>query len=356
MIKSVDIKDFKGLNEINLKDLSMINLFGGKNNAGKTSILEALFMFYDRLNPNMLLRQYNWRGISELSLTPETLFAPIFNNFDLNKEIFIEVRNEKSLVDSMKVSFKEDKNISIQSSNNYGHIRTDESPVIPNYLSLEYAGSTHKRQEVKLILDNNGIQLNAENASTHGIRASFLASKSHSNPHENAVIYGELDIKGQTGIIIKCLQIIEPRLIDISTVALPNGTTMLYANIGLGKKVPISYMGDGISRLLSIILRIVSMPNGVLLIDEIENGIHYSTLPKIWEIISTAALEYNCQIFATTHSYECLNSCLDGIVEDCKGKFRYIRVERAKDGDKIIPKNFDYEVLESAIDRGWEVR
>ncbi|MCY9007210.1 AAA family ATPase [Peribacillus frigoritolerans] len=355
MLNSVKIHNFKGLSDFELRDISRINLLGGRNNAGKTTVLEALFMFYDRLNPNMLLRQYNWRGVNEMALTPDSVFSPIFKNFDFNNQIAVEVTNHRNFVENMTIKYKEDSNKSIKMKSNDGQIRTDD--IAQNsYLEIKYKSSTYKEQHVNLVIENNGLTLDVKNARNNDIKASFLASKTHLHPNENAIRFGELDIKGQADVIIDFLKIIEPRLTSISSVALTNGTSMLYANIGIGTKVPISYMGDGISRVLSILLSIITNKNGIVFIDEIENGIHYSVIPEVWEIISKAAIDYNCQIFATTHSYECLNAALEGIKDEIKDEFRYFRIERSKKDDKIHSKIFDYEVLQSAVDRGWEVR
>ena len=61
-------------------------------------------------------------------------------------------------------------------------------------------------------------------------------------------------------------------------------------------------MGDGINRILTIILAMVNCENGYLLIDEFENGLHYSVQEKLWEIIFYLAKRLNIQVFATTHS------------------------------------------------------
>lgn len=356
MIKSIKINNFKGLNDFNLQDISNINLLGGKNNAGKTTILEALFMFHDRLNPNMLLRQYNWRGVNEMALTPESFFAPIFHNFNLNNIIEIETTNHKNFIESMIIKFSNNKNKSIQMKSNHGQIRTDEPIISSNTLEIKYKSSTKKQQEVNLIIDNQGLEMEVVHATQGETRAIFLASKTHSYAPEDAIRFGELDIKGQADIIVDFLRIIEPRLKSISSITMSNNTSMLHADIGIGTKVPISYMGDGISRILTILLAIVSNKNGIIFIDEIENGIHYSVLSKVWEIISKAAIDYNCQLYATTHSYECLSAAIEGIREEYKNDFRYFRIERSKKTNKILPKTFDYEMLESAIEKGWEVR
>jgi AAA15 family ATPase/GTPase len=55
MITGIEIKGFKGLEHLFIPRLSRINLVGGKNNAGKTSLLEAVFLFFDRMNPQMII-------------------------------------------------------------------------------------------------------------------------------------------------------------------------------------------------------------------------------------------------------------------------------------------------------------
>ncbi|KXY01637.1 AAA family ATPase [Bacillus paranthracis] len=355
MINSVRIKNFKGLSAFNLKDMARINLLGGRNNAGKTTTLEALFMFYDRLNPSMLLRQYGWRGVNEMALSPETIFSPIFNNFDLGKKIEIEVTNQRSISETMVIRYVEEGKRSVTMKSTDGQIRTDDNPMNAHSLEINYKGA-HKQQRVSLVIEDNNLRMDVENGRSNQINASFLASKTHAHPSENAIRFGELDVKGQADAIVEFLRTIEPRLKSISSVALPNGVSMLYANIGIGPKVPINYMGDGVSRLLTILLAIVSCENGIVFIDEIENGIHYSVQADIWRIISKAAKDYNCQIFATTHSYECLNAAINGIEDEMQGEFRYFRIERSKIDDKLISKTFNFEVLHSAISRGWEVR
>ena len=94
--------------------------------------------------------------------------------------------------------------------------------------------------------------------------------------------------------------------------------------------------------------------NGTLLIDEIGIGIHHSALPKIWEAISHAAREFNCQIIATTHSYECLRAALEGMEGEYASDLTYIRLDRRE--NCVRPVRFDYELLETASEMRLEVR
>ncbi|WJQ03584.1 AAA family ATPase [Geobacillus stearothermophilus] len=357
MIKSVEINNFKGLSNFHLNNLSHINLFGGKNNVGKTTFLEALFMFYDRLNPNMILRQFNWRGVNEVSLTPEALFAPIFKDFDLSNRIDIRIINRNGSTESLIINFDKNENRVVKMESIDGQIRTDDNPIVAlASLVIKYRKNEGKEQISHLIIEQKGLGMELKNVSNPDKNAAFLASKSHVHPNENAIRFGELDMKGQSQPIVEYLKVIEPDLKGISSIALPNGTAMLYGDIGIGPKIPITYMGDGISRLLTILLAIVTHKNGLVFIDEIENGLHYSVQDKIWEIIGKAAKEFNCQIFATTHSYECLNAAVKGLPLEIRNDFKYFRFEKNKESRRVIPKEFDYEVLQAAVERGWEVR
>jgi AAA15 family ATPase/GTPase len=65
-------------------------------------------------------------------------------------------------------------------------------------------------------------------------------------------------------------------------------------------------MGDGMNRILTIILALVNSDNGCLLIDEFENGLHYTVQENLWRIIFHLSKELNIQVFATTHSEDCI--------------------------------------------------
>ncbi|ETR72120.1 MAG: hypothetical protein OMM_07704 [Candidatus Magnetoglobus multicellularis str. Araruama] len=91
MINSFKIKNFKQFNDLFLKHLNLITLIGGKNNTGKTTVLEAFFMFYDSINPEATLRHLSSRGIASIPLNAEFLWSPIFNSYDMDKTIEMEI-------------------------------------------------------------------------------------------------------------------------------------------------------------------------------------------------------------------------------------------------------------------------
>lgn len=87
-------------------------------------------------------------------------------------------------------------------------------------------------------------------------------------------------------------------------------------------------MGDGINHILSIILALVNCENGCLLIDEIDNGLHYTVQKQLWSVIFKLAIKLNVQIFATTHSSDCISSFGYALKEESNvEEGRYMRLE-----------------------------
>ena len=132
-------------------------------------------------------------------------------------------------------------------------------------------------------------------------------------------------------------------------------TPLLYAEMeGLGELIPVSQLGQGFNRLLDIFSEIVVADAKVLLIDEIENGLHYSVLPVVWQGIFLAAKEFDVQIFATTHSWECIEEADKAAREQENYELELIRLDRVKEDVKatIMDKN----TLATAKELGWEMR
>lgn len=123
--------------------------------------------------------------------------------------------------------------------------------------------------------------------------------------------------------------------------------------------VPLGSMGDGMLRVLQIILKVFSAQGGFLLIDEFENGLHYSVQEKIWALIFKLAEQLNIQVFATTHSWDCIES-FTKVAIDYQGSegvlFRMGRSVRTSDNGKVIATVFDENQLQNITQADVEVR
>ena len=115
-------------------------------------------------------------------------------------------------------------------------------------------------------------------------------------------------------------------------------------------------MGDGLHRVLDVILRLVAVQDGFLLIDEFENGLHYSIHEKLWHLIFTVATERNVQVFVTTHSDDCVKAFTRvSLQSEEKGVlYRLVRPETPEQAHFV--RRYSEETLEEAEEADVEVR
>ena len=194
---------------------------------------------------------------------------------------------------------------------------------------------------------------NADNKSGPPQMAGFLASRAHPNPQQESNRYGKLDIIGKQDSILEIMQIIEPKLVGLSSISFGE-TSVIHGDISLGRKIPIQFMGEGTARLLSIVLMLATVRDGILFIDEIENGFHNSIHASVWKAIVTAAHAYNTQVIATTHSYEFIKAAHESMSDEYEEDFRFIRLDRK--GDDIVAKTFDHQLFGASLASNMEVR
>ena len=357
MITDVLIRNFKCFKSLTVPELGRITLIGGRNNVGKTSLLEALFLFLDIRNPGLTIRQYGWRGIERVTLTIEAMWEPIFRNYSMDEEILISLTingNHKQINLRLNREFVPPPT-TVQAKER--QIPTDEEfPTLA--LDIEY---TNKSDE-KIILhhfpdpNNNNrptIHTKSSPAKISLPFSSFFASKKHIKANEIAEQFSKLAKLDRESEAVEFLKIIEPRLEGLKIITEGTNSSVHGKLKGLTCTLPINFMGEGMEKLLSLIVAIEHSPKCIIFLDEIENGLHYSILPKIWEALGKALLKYDCQLITTTHNYECLQAAYEGLSE-MPDDFRYIRLHR-KDED-VSAKLSNYEMIGTAIKTELEVR
>ena len=117
--------------------------------------------------------------------------------------------------------------------------------------------------------------------------------------------------------------------------------------------VPLRTFGDGVNRLFGVILSLCNARNGVLLVDEIENGLHYSVQTEIWRTIFRLANDLNVQVFATSHSWDCVRAFQEAASESPEDG---VLVRLSVKDDTIIPTLFTERELEIITRDQVEVR
>ena len=357
MIEKIELRNFKGFKTLKLEQLSRITLLGGKNSVGKTTVLEAVFLFFDRANAEMLLRQFTWRGISKLYLSTEQLFSPLFTDYDRDSDITIAlVINGKE--EKLKLHFSEkmpERRVIFEKlSKHQTATGTEERTIVNGKLDITYshANGAHTEKS-ELIITEKGLRLRDEKSSPERRPAVYLSPRIPASPSEDAQRFGELDRKGDIDEAVEYLSKFDKRIKGLSSIFYGD-SAVIHADIGISQKVPVPQLGEGLAFALSLFLAISAAKNGTLLVDEFGSGVHHSNLANLWSCVTDAAEHFNCQVIATTHSYECVKAAIAGVRQLSEPRFTYIRLDRDKDA--IVPKVYAYSILEAAINSDMEIR
>ena len=131
---------------------------------------------------------------------------------------------------------------------------------------------------------------------------------------------------------------------------------MIYADTGMGRMAPIALMGEGVKRLLTIALAFLHARGTAILIDEIENGLHYSKLKEVWKWLIYLSQEFNVQVFATTHSYECIVAANNAFTELKSDELHLHRLYRRSESEPVKAITYTKDMLETNIEYFWELR
>ncbi len=357
MIQSVSFRNFRGFKHLELSDLAPITLLSGKNNAGKSTVLEGLFLLVDHSDPMCFGKICNFRGLPTIP-DFDILWKPLFHQLNADDPIQISARLEH---DTELTYYREDSYLPMPQD-----LKGMTPDVMNRFISSAKSGYTLGFQltQKEISYTETGHFIVASDGTVLNTNTSLPNNQKVPMPFTQVInsqiatlppveLFGKLELDGRKNEILHLLNKMDRALSDITTITV-GGQTQLYGNMG-GKLLPMRLTGDGMNRLLFIMLSIIENPNSIILIDEIENGFHYSMYPTIWEAIANAAQKSNCQVIATTHSYECISGAIEGIEKaDMKDNFCFFRLAQEKNGRRAY--RFSSDAVRTALDAEMEVR
>ena len=381
MYTSFEVKNFRCFRDLRLDDLGRVNLIAGRNNSGKTALLEAIYLHSgDRKSKTFLRDQsytsrmlYDYRRSRDFDVDSTSIISwdTIFNNFDATKSIEMSAklarmsaklaRRQPSLFDkNLKISIKS------QDSEDFddilGQFRMDsilrrfEIEVFDVYRNgemLEINSDYSPSSDYMLIL--YGTVHSSRFRSRPLIRSDFLHTREKIDSRVNARRFSNVKQSNTDSILIDALRIVEPKLKTLEV--LYDGTLpRIHANIGLVKSIPLSSLGEGMNRLASLILAMGETAQGVIFIDEIENGLHHAIQEDVWKIIGKIARDLDIQVFATTHSLEMIRAAHEAFKDDDPYDFRYHRLDRNADTGDIEAVTYNKFSMNAVVSIDFEVR
>lgn len=363
MYHSFEITNFRRFRHLVMNDMASINLIAGVNNVGKTALLEALYLHSGAYNPELIMRIDAFRGIESKKIEFARWFKPpwsdIFNGFDTEKTIEFAGKyrdGHKRLLRLRTLRSPEEltdvyRNI-VQTSRKPDDM-TDDLNLSSgaHVLQLDCEDESQKHNIYNYIFDRRG-QTVYPIPPTLPYQTVFMPARLRFLA-EDVKRFSDLRKSKKQDLVVKALKAIEPRLKSLDVV-IENDLPLIQGDVGIERLVPLPLMGEGMTRLASLVLSISAAQDGVALIDEIENGFHHSVLSRVWQLIAEAGRIFNTQIFTTTHSLECIVAANQTFSRGRTDVFRLHRLEVVKDDVRVI--SYDKETLSAAIDAGLEVR
>lgn len=368
LLDSLEITGYRCFEHLAIEKLGRVNLIVGKNNIGKTAFLEAIYAYVNKgdvqiltyllLSRNEAVRGFdqpnNRRIIVDYSFLP--LFSAKRDSENNNRNLVIRGRldgEEEALYLSLPKLRTEDGKLTeigqkISSSSKV--FAEDEGFTLEIKYIREKTGDYDL--EYYTSIDEGWI---VERKRFHRINNVFIGVDSLRSDALLA-LWDNTNKNNLKKPVISAMQLLEGNIIDISFLGTPSGSNNLlpYAEV-LNEpfKLPIRRFGHGMTRLLGLSLALTNSLNGILFIDEIETGLHYSVLPNVWKLIFKMAKDLNVQVFATTHSKDCIEAFTEAAINSPEEGV-LIRLE-CKEGI-IRAVNFNENELEIVERRDIEVR
>ena len=367
-MNTLEIYNYKCLNNLKISGLKRVNLFTGKNNSGKSTILEALSLFASKGNVGVLLKLLQDRGVINTYAdiednANEEYNKQILSSFFSGRLIRFSKENRiiiKSNDYSFEMGFVKFNEVDVVSTDNSGNIITDSkgNKIIIGQKKIivedenetnSYPGLEIKDKDQQQIFDLNNKLTRQFLKLPDAYNYQFISSTGN-DLNKVALLWDSITLSEKEKAVINALKIIDPDIEGLSFVAdsiNKNFRNPIVKLNGVERPFPLKSMGDGIYRILKLILALVNSDNGFLFIDEFENGLHYSVQEKLWEIIFKLANSLNIQVFATTHSNDAIYSFAKTLDDNGEFEGALYRLDRKKDKIKAFPFSKE-EITEAA--------
>ncbi len=342
MLNSLEIKNFRALEDFKVAKLGRVNLIVGKNNSGKSTVLEALRIYAGNAQRELLVEiakshdeTYQLAEVKFGDLNPSMPFEDLFTGRRLpDDETEIVIGESENSLQALYIGYRI-------------NFDTDEVELIggeiPNVLHDFPDGDATKSQYINLIIERGAdfVTKREKLILIKNKKAISIFLSDEFSPHRNYLFHEGLDMTAcsfiptqlisidelakewddivgteHEDIVKQALRIIMPEFVNIyfvqnSKVASSMGGSQRIVKVklpDLPRPVPLKSLGDGMIRILQLALKLVSAQGGFLLIDEIENGLHYSIQEQVWAWLFEVAERLDIQVFATTHSWDCIES------------------------------------------------
>lgn len=371
MLSSIRILGYRGFKYFEMSGLARLNLLVGTNNSGKTSALEAIYLLSSMGDPAALW-QLLWRRGERLPSSVQSLpdrparraqieldVSHLFCGHDAQNSQGIRIEasngNQKRLLEYSVAEIPHEQSELFNEEDGslgprLGLVLNGQPRPVISMIPLTRSGGIYA-DTIDLASRRNRLR-SGEPASP----ALFITTESV-NSDELISMWNKLALTTSEELVLSALQFLDPNIERIASQSASyygQGRGGFIVKLkGLEEPVPIGSMGDGMWRMLAMAIAITQCKGGVLLVDEIDTGLHYTVMAKMWKLIFNAAKQFDVQVFATTHSSDCVYSIAE-LRRDLDGQ-NSVSLQRIEAG-KTSSVPYDPEEISIAAQREIEVR
>ncbi|MBP5786357.1 MAG: ATP/GTP-binding protein [Kiritimatiellae bacterium] len=317
MITDFHVKGYRGFEHFALERLSLVNVLVGRNNAGKSSLLEAMQLFATGMSPRVVQGFAMRRG--EMGFGgPARDEASV----DLSHFFFGHRISDGGKIELGTREIRFELTVSEKSEMLTTSLSSGEDARNEQFLGARYVLETNCIQGMEempvleFYLTSDGLLQAARRRvrQKNEIQSRFLLPEALGS-RMLTDLWNKVLVRGEEASIVDAMRILEPRVKSIAFLPSEQPQAKAYpapiARIVVGldgesMRLPLGSFGDGMTQLLNIALALVTLRDGVVFIDEVDAGLHYSVMKNLWRLIIKTAVVNNVQVFASTHSLDCL--------------------------------------------------
>ncbi|MBW4564159.1 MAG: AAA family ATPase [Mojavia pulchra JT2-VF2] len=364
MLKTIKIENFRSFQSFELRQLGRVNLLVGKNNIGKTSILEAIQLLCSRNNLDPLRQTMTNRSeyFFDDERSERRLRLAQAQDLDVRHLFYgheIELGSKFSITgtngnikEELVVSIEVRKISSKEPLSSSSEFQYDEVPDALRELDFSIQWNYGREEKPwRLPLSANGglpiedytrqLRRDPKNPAP---KIQFITSSSLGT-EKMIELFDQIVLTPEEKLVEQALNRIDSKIQRIAPVSSRKSRYALDSRGGFfvllsdsNQRVPIGSMGDGIWRILGLALATVCAKDGYLFVDEIDTGLHFTAMSDMWKLIWETAKRLNVQVFATTHNSDCWTS-LASIAEQedaTEDGIRIHRIERGKNTSVVF--------------------
>lgn len=327
MLTTLTVDRYRSFRHYEVEGLTAVNLFVGTNNSGKTSLLEAVQFLASKGSVSALLRSPESRGEANPISEPNepvrswaTNVAHLFHGHDTHPESEPTFRIAgKPSNWPLTVAVRP---LTLEESNGNGSL-FDESDDDDLPLGLEIVGS-YQRPNPVIAIGRDGSVLSRRRLGSENPKildrptpTRFLAPRSLSAAAMRDM-WDRMQIEGRDDEVLDAVRLVAPevesmvflvgdRSRSLHRPALSSAAGILARLRDQNRRIPFGSLGDGLRRVLALSLSLIDAADGYLLADELDSGLHWEVMQDLWRFIIEASRRSSVQVFATTHSLDCIH-------------------------------------------------